>query len=81
MCSSQAKHQPSLSNSLIFTISKFQLMKKTYITPETYAISLAMTLPLALSGHDEYGDLLVKEKVEDGATTTIGSKSIWDEEW
>ena len=34
MRSSKAKHQPSLSNFLIFTISKFQIMKKTYIQPQ-----------------------------------------------
>ena len=35
MRSPKAKRQPPLSNSLIFTISKFQIMKKTYIIPAT----------------------------------------------
>ena len=56
-------------------------MKKTYITPEAFTISLAMTLPLAMSGHDEIGDgQLTKENVDDFGSTG-GDKSIWDEEW
>ena len=57
-------------------------MKKTYITPEALTISLAMSLPLAMSGHDEIGDgQLVKEQVEINGGTTSGGKSIWDNEW
>ena len=56
-------------------------MKKTYIAPEALVISLAMTLPLALSNDDEIGDgQMVKEHTDiDGSST--GSKNIWDEEW
>ena len=62
-------------------------MKKTYITPEALTISLAMTLPLALSGHNTIGDgeQLVKGQVgfddEDNGSTTGGLKNIWDNEW
>ena len=57
-------------------------MKKTYITPEALTISLAMTLPLAMSGHDETGDeILTKENADGSNGTTGGGKSIWDEEW
>lgn len=84
MCSSQAKHQPSLSNSLIFTISKFRLMKKTYIQPSMFAVTLQ---------HKD--NVLESVSQVDGGDTGIGgggdggdlgadvkgSKSIWDEEW
>ena len=57
-------------------------MKKTYITPEALTISLAMTLPLAMSGHDEIGDeILTKENADNLGPTTSGGKTIWDEEW
>lgn len=82
MCGSQAKHQPSLSNSLIFTISKFQIMKKTYIMPEALVVSLTGNSPILWdgSGDEQIGDgQLVKEQGENGATT--GGKSIWDDEW
>ena len=63
-------------------------MKKTYITPEALTISLAMTLPLAMSTHDEIGDgQLVKGFVDDfdnlvdDNSNTSSITSIWDEEW
>ena len=41
------KRYASFSYFLILLISKFQIMKKTYITPEALQVSLAMSLPLA----------------------------------
>ena len=79
MCSSKANHQPSLSNSLILTISKFQIMKKTYIIPEMLTVQLGTCKMMAESvGKDPTpvnpGDFEVKEQVG-------SSKNVWDEEW
>ena len=84
MRSTQANLQPSLSNSLIFTISKFQIMKKTYIQPSTFAITLHhqthLMEPTALNtgGGDLGGG--ITEGGGEGANTK-GSSNIWDEEW
>ena len=80
MRSSITKHQPSLSNSLIFTIPKFQVMKKTYISPEMLTVHLGTCKMMAESfdigtgeGDPEIGD--------SGDILTKESKNIWDEEW
>lgn len=82
MCSSQAKHQPSLSNSLIFTISKFQIMKKTYIIPEALVVSLFANAPVlqdpSVPSDNEHVNA---EDFEVKGASTGGSKNIWDEEW
>lgn len=80
MCSSKANHQPSLSNSLILTISKFQIMKKTYIIPEMLTVQLGTCKMMAESTPDvgigggsvDPGNVDVKENK---------SKNVWDEEW
>ena len=82
MCSSKANHQPSLSNSLILTISKFQIMKKTYIIPEMLSVQLgtrtsvlqATSLPVVGGGEevDDPNDILTKEQK---------GTNVWDEEW
>ena len=84
MCSSKANHQSSLSNSLIITISKFRLMKKTYMKPSLFVVEL-----------QQRDNVLESVSQVDGGDTGIGgggdgsglgadvkgSKSIWDEEW
>ena len=75
MSSSKAKHRPSLFNFLIFTISKFQIMKKTYISPETLiewaepqSVILATSNPIVgISTDDDVdaGDVDVKEDFSD----------------
>ena len=87
MCSSKANQQPSLSNSLIITISKFQIMKKTYIIPAELIVELnsgAICQSLIIgSGNSDSssgnGTDLVKE--ETGSSWNSGNKSVWDEEW
>ena len=83
MCSSKANHQSSLSNSLIITISKFQIMKKTYIIPEALVVSLFANAPVlqdpSVPSDDEHIDAEVFETK--GHAATGGGKSIWDEEW
>ena len=81
MCSSQAKHLPSLSNSLIFTISKFQIMKKTYIIPKALIVELVSCQMMAESApvSEDPLDPGLFETKEHAATG--GGKSIWDEEW
>ena len=60
-------------------------MKKTYITPVAFQVSLEMSLPLAISGHNGVGDgnQLVKGFADgfDEEENTTGPKNIWDEEW
>ena len=78
MCSFRTKHQPSLSNSLIITISKFQIMKKTYIIPAIFAVELgtckmmAESLPVGDGTIENPDDILTKENKD---------VNIWDEEW
>lgn len=82
MCSSKANHQSSLSNSLIITISKFRLMKKIYMKPSLFVVTLQhldsilqsvsqIETPIGGGGGDGSGL---------GADVKA-SKSIWDEEW
>ena len=82
VCSSKANHQPSLSNSLILTISKFQIMKKTYITPETLAISLTISNIIAASEpHISIGGGEIDaDEVEVKEVNTIDF-NLWDKEW
>ena len=84
MCSSRAKHQPSLSEFHIFTISKLQTMKKTYISPEFVAIELrcrrmiaqSMTMSRGSGNQiDNIEDVLVREN----NPTTSGN--LWSDEW
>ena len=81
MRSSTTKHQPILSNSLIFTISKFQIMKKTYNQPTCLVVVLGTCKMMAESlGINKGGasissseDILVKEQNMD--------VNLWDNEW
>ena len=88
MRSTQANLQPSLSNSLIFTISKFRNMKKTYISPEALSISLDPKMPLLLG----YSRMIAEEEQytkeynfvddeEDDVPAGGSIKNIWSEEW
>ena len=79
MRSSIAKHQPSLSNFLIITISKFQIMKKTYIIPAIFAVELGtckmMAESLPVGGEtpiEDPNEILTKENKD---------VNIWNEEW
>ena len=80
MCSFRTKHQPSLYNSLIITISKFQIMKKTYIIPAIFAVELGtckmMAESLPVGGGEtpitDPSQILTKENKD---------VNVWDEEW
>lgn len=85
MCSSKANHQPSLSKSLIITISKFQIMKKIYISPESIEVRLMSSAILAESVErpnvtvsDDDDDTVDADKVD---VKTFTSKNLWDNEW
>ena len=70
----------SLSCFLILLISKYKIMKKTYISPEALVVKIgckglvAMSFEINDSGADE-GVVLTKE------SNTVTNKSLWDEEW
>ena len=57
-------------------------MKKTYVTPEAFAVCLSANSIIALSV-DDGSETELKDKVAtDGAPALVkGSSSIWDEEW
>ena len=84
MCSSKANQQPSLSNSLIITISKIQIMKKTYINPSMIVVRLSMNNIIAASPNtppstpvntsDPYNP-------NDFNTKGISDVNVWDNEW
>ena len=88
MCSSIAKHQPFLSNSLIFTISKFQIMKKSYISPELVIVKLApSTAILSLSTKWSVDDSLKLDEGKEIGAANVEVKEVfsdinlWDDEW
>ena len=83
MCSSKANQQPSLSNSLIITISKFQIMKKTYINPEIIVVRLMPTTVLAESTPQVTVSTDSSNSVDAGSVETKGvsNVNVWDEEW
>ena len=68
MCSSKANHQPSLSNSLIITISNFQIMKKSYIIPSQIVCELhannVMAVSLVDGNADPDAEVLTKENTD-----------------
>ena len=82
------KRYASFSYFLILLISKFQIMKKTYISPEALSLSLDPKMPLLLG----YSRMIAEEgqftkeynfvdDEEDAAPAGGGVKSIWDDEW
>lgn len=58
-------------------------MKKTYIQPSTFAITLHhqthLMEPTALVGDGDFGGGITEGG--DGGANTKGSSNIWDEEW
>ena len=85
MCSSRAKHQPSLSEFHIFTISKLQTMKKTYIIPNVLIVELGTRNHLMDVSYRNEGNSLGSmsfDTVNGGdEQLTKESKSLWDSEW
>ena len=81
------KRYASFSYFLILLISKFQIMKKTYISPEALCLSLDPKMPLLLG----YSRMIAEEGQftkeynfvddEEDAPAGGGVKSIWDDEW
>ena len=59
-------------------------MKKIYISPEIFSITLDPKMPLLLGTSDTTGDpeegQFTKGHVADDDAST-GSKNVWDEEW
>ena len=80
----QSKSAASLSNSLIITISKFQIMKKTYQSPEALIVKIQTSRGLLLSTSETQvsGDNggWAKEEVGVG-NSTVSDVNVWDEEW
>ena len=79
----QSKSAASLSNSLIITISKFQIMKKTYINPEIIVVRLMPTTVLAESTPQVTVSTDSSNSVDAGSVETKGvsNVNVWDEEW
>ena len=76
------KRYASFSYFLILLISKFQIMKKTYIIPEALVVSLFANAPVlqdpSVPSDNEHVNA---EDFEVKGASTGGSKNIWDEEW
>ena len=57
-------------------------MKKTYVTPEAFAVCLSANSIIALSVDDESQTEMKNVYAGDGAPALVkGGSSVWDEEW
>ena len=57
-------------------------MKKTYVTPEAFAVCLSADSFIALSVDNESQTKLKDKEATDGAPALVkGGSNIWDEEW
>ncbi len=57
-------------------------MKKTYVTPEAFAVCLSANSIIALSVYDgSQTELKDKEATEGAPALVKGGSSVWDEEW
>ena len=57
-------------------------MKKTYVTPEAFAVCLSADSFIALSVEDGSQTKLKDKDATDGAPALVkGGSSVWDEEW
>ena len=57
-------------------------MKKTYVTPEAFAVCLSANSIIALSVDDKSQTKLKNGDADYGAPALVkGGSSVWDEEW
>ena len=57
-------------------------MKKTYVTPEAFAVCLSANSIIALSVYDGSQTELKKGDADKDAPALVkGGSSVWDEEW
>ena len=57
-------------------------MKKTYVTPEAFAVCLSANSIIALSVYDGSQTELKDKGATEGAPALVkGGSSVWDEEW
>lgn len=57
-------------------------MKKTYVTPEAFAVCLSANSIIALSVYDGSQTKLKNDDADYGAPALVkGGSSVWDEEW
>ena len=57
-------------------------MKKTYVTPEAFAVCLSANSIITLSVADESQTKLKNDDADKDAPALVkGGSSVWDEEW
>ena len=57
-------------------------MKKTYVTPEAFAVCLSENTIIALSVYDGSQTKLKNDDADKDAPALVkGGSSVWDEEW